>query len=274
MYNKDILGWSKVKIDIDKEEARPDVKVGEVRWCAVGHNVGSEMDGKGELFSRPVLIIKFISTNTRLVIPLTHSEKVGKHLLEIDFNGEKVKARLDQIRIVDVKRIKGRLGEISENKLKDISSLCKDFLFPKKLETDVNSYVGGKALIKNDNGEILIVKEIWSGKWGFPGGRIQESEVGVNIKDCLIREIKEELGVAIKIEIKNYHDSMFRVLGNPRNPDIKFAFAMFFECEYLGGEISLQKEELSEYAWINKENYQNYEYISGYKEILDKYFKH
>ncbi len=273
MRSKDILGWSKVKVDIDKEEVRPDVKIGEVRWCAIGHNVGSEMDGKGELFSRPVLILKFISTNTRLVIPLTHSEKLGRHLLEVDFNGEKIKARLDQIRIVDVKRIKGRLGEISENKFKNIFSACKEFLFPKKQDENVNSYVGSKALIKNENNEILIVKEVWSGKWGFPGGRIQESEIQINIKECLLREIKEELGGGVRLQVSNYFDTMFRELGNPRNPDIKYAFAICFECDYFGGDIKLQEIELSDYAWVNANTYLDYEFISGYKNVLDKYFK-
>lgn len=50
MHKKDILKWSKLKLEIDGEIARPNVKKAEVRWCALGHNVGSEIDGRQRRF--------------------------------------------------------------------------------------------------------------------------------------------------------------------------------------------------------------------------------
>lgn len=87
MHKKDILKWSKLKLEIDGEIARPNVKKAEVRWCALGHNVGSEIDGKGDLFARPILILKIVSNHTCLCLPLTHSEKMGKHIFELEFKG-------------------------------------------------------------------------------------------------------------------------------------------------------------------------------------------
>ncbi len=72
----------------------------------MGHNIGSEIDGKGIAFARPVLILKFVSTNTCLAIPLTHSQKTGKYMFPFEFKGEQINARLDQVRIIDVKRLK------------------------------------------------------------------------------------------------------------------------------------------------------------------------
>jgi mRNA interferase MazF len=129
MHKKDILNWSTLKIELDTEVHRPNVKTAQVRWCALGHNVGSEIDGKGTLYARPVVIIKIVSNHTCLVLPLTHSEKTGKHIHEFEFKGEHVKARLDQARIVDLKRIKDKVGEISEVKFLEIKLRSKEFLF-------------------------------------------------------------------------------------------------------------------------------------------------
>ncbi len=136
---------------------------------------------------------------------------------------------------------------------------------------NVISYVGAKAILIKNKSEVLIVKENWSQKWGMPGGRIQESEIDIPITETLFREVREELG-CIDLIVGEYFDSMIRVLGRPKNLSVKHAFAVFFVCDFLEGEIKLQDEELLEYAWVNKEDYENYEYISGYEKILNKFF--
>lgn len=51
--------------------------------------------------------------------------------------------------------------------------------------------VSVKALIKNDSGAILVVKE-HQDKWELPGGGLDHGE---SIHDCLRRELKEELNI-------------------------------------------------------------------------------
>ena len=106
MHKKDFSSWIILKEKLDNEMGRPNIKVKEVRWCAIGHNVGSEIDGKGELFARPVIILKIVSTNTCLILPLTNSSKAGAFTFDFNFKGKDIKARLDQVRIVDLKRIR------------------------------------------------------------------------------------------------------------------------------------------------------------------------
>lgn len=62
--------------------------------------------------------------------------------------------------------------------------------------------VGAGGLILNKKGEILLVKRIepmfpqWNGKWGIPGGHV---EFGEDPRKTLYRELKEELGIEVKI---------------------------------------------------------------------------
>ena len=47
----------------------------EMWWANIGLNIGFEVKGKGENFARPVLILKELSPDTCLIIPLTTSSK-------------------------------------------------------------------------------------------------------------------------------------------------------------------------------------------------------
>ncbi len=54
------------------------------------------------------------------------------------------------------------------------------------------------AVIKNIDGQLLAVhlnKEKPEGVWVMPGGKLKEGE---NARDCVVREVKEELGIDIK----------------------------------------------------------------------------
>ena len=51
--------------------------------------------------------------------------------------------------------------------------------------------VSVKAVIKNDTGDVLAVKE-HSDSWELPGGGIDHNET---IHECLTRELSEELGI-------------------------------------------------------------------------------
>lgn len=51
--------------------------------------------------------------------------------------------------------------------------------------------VAAKALILNDEGKILVVKESQD-FWSLPGGGIEHGE---SAQECLKREIREELGI-------------------------------------------------------------------------------
>ena len=56
-------------------------------------------------------------------------------------------------------------------------------------------FVSVAGLVCNENEEILLIKSPWRG-WEYPGGMV---EPGETFQEALIREIKEEAGVDVKI---------------------------------------------------------------------------
>jgi len=57
------------------------------------------------------------------------------------------------------------------------------------------------AVIGDRTGKILIARRLMAGSmgglWEFPGGKIEANETVV---ECIVREIKEELGVTVTVE--------------------------------------------------------------------------
>jgi 8-oxo-dGTP pyrophosphatase MutT (NUDIX family) len=107
--------------------------------------------------------------------------------------------------------------------------------------------VGG--IVENEEGRILLVRTKRGG-WEFPGGQV---EVGENLLDALIREIKEESGIDAAVShlvgifsntgMYKWHDGVTEV-------PTKVMFD--FVCKSVGGELSVS-EETTESRWVAKE---------------------
>ena len=122
---KNFSEWIKCKERIHSVGRLPAVKEREVWWAAVGENVGVEIDGKSERFSRPVLVYKKLSKFGFLGIPLTSQEHKGTWYVSFDFQGKTSYAALAQIRLMSVSRLYGdAIGQISKA---DFMAICKGF---------------------------------------------------------------------------------------------------------------------------------------------------
>lgn len=98
-----------------------------------------------------------------------------------------------------------------------------------------------------------------AGKYEFPGGKL---EIGESEEQCIVREIKEELGIVIqpimKLTPSTHHYQNLSITLIP------------FICKYLGGEIMLLEHESIE--WVKLEELQKYDWspadIPIYKELV------
>ena len=85
----------------------------------------------------------------------------------------------------------------------------KDFLSLGRMIAHVMAthyIVGCGAVVRNDAGEFLLVRQMggyWRGLWIFPGGKL---EIGETLEQCARREFMEETGcdAAIKKEVGAY----------------------------------------------------------------------
>ncbi|GAB1810417.1 (deoxy)nucleoside triphosphate pyrophosphohydrolase [Priestia megaterium] len=86
------------------------------------------------------------------------------------------------------------------------------------------------AIIKDKN-RLLIAKRYskdpLGGKWEFPGGKVEPSETP---EECLVREIREELRVEVKIG-SFYDDSVY----SSQDHDIHL---LFYWAEVINGEVT------------------------------------
>jgi mRNA interferase MazF len=80
----------------------------------IGVNVGSEQDGKGDLFMRPVFIYKKINGTTFVGIPLTTVNREDSMHVSFYFEYEINTAIISQISVFDRKRLMNRMGGVSD----------------------------------------------------------------------------------------------------------------------------------------------------------------
>ena len=124
LFIKNFLGWFHVKPKIDTEKHKPPfVKEGEMWWFHCGENIGAEISGKGDGFTRPGIIYKKLSQYLFLIIPASTKKKTGTWFSSFSFNKENQIACLHQIKIIDYRRLYRIIGELSE---KDFKKVQKD----------------------------------------------------------------------------------------------------------------------------------------------------
>ena len=117
-----------LKKDLDEKEEFVIPKEREVYWASIGENIGYEQNGKGESFSRPVLIVKKYSKNMFFGVPLSTQIKEGSFFYNFTFLDETSNALIVQSRLFDAKRLENRLGMISEEDFENIKGKIKVLL--------------------------------------------------------------------------------------------------------------------------------------------------
>lgn len=114
-YKKDFDKWNFIKKSLDENKNQVQFFCEkEIWWCVLGVNIGSEQDGKGNLYIRPVYIIKKINSRTFLGIPLTKKLKEDKTHLSFYFNYDLSTALIAQIKVFDKGRLVEKIGVTSD----------------------------------------------------------------------------------------------------------------------------------------------------------------
>ena len=120
-----------------------------------------------------------------------------------------------------------------------------------------------RGIIKNDNDEILIVKRHPKSRtdpemWELPGGKVEKGEFFV---DALIREIKEEVNLDVKVG--DFAEAVQNDYMHKRTVQI------MMYLEDMKGEIKIS-EEHTDWMWASLEKIKTLEISTSLKKVLKK----
>ncbi|MGN6396206.1 MAG: (deoxy)nucleoside triphosphate pyrophosphohydrolase [Mucilaginibacter sp.] len=121
------------------------------------------------------------------------------------------------------------------------------------------------AIIVDESNLILVTQRSQSMslplKWEFPGGKIELNETA---EECLIREIKEELGIDVGI-VKNLTPNRHTY------PAININLIPFI-CKLIGGKINLA--EHAAYKWLHANELSNLDWADADVPIVKNYLNY
>lgn len=118
------------------------------------------------------------------------------------------------------------------------------------------------AIILDDTGRILATQRSATMKLPlkieFPGGKIEDGETAT---DCLVREIKEELNLDIKI--------LFEMPANIHHY-VEFSINLIpFVCKIIGGSIELR--EHASFQWLHPSELLDQDWAEADIPIVENY---
>ncbi len=115
----------------------------------------------------------------------------------------------------------------------------------------------------NRQTQILLTKrnhDPFKGKWCLPGGHIDPDE---NVKDAVIREVKEETGLDFDCHFFNYFDEII--------PELKIHAAVLIFAGKASGDIAMQESEVAEIKWYNIPDIFSLDFAFKHRNILSTY---
>jgi ADP-ribose pyrophosphatase YjhB (NUDIX family) len=135
-----------------------------------------------------------------------------------------------------------------------------------------------RCIIKNKEWNILLIRHKWSESWTLPGWHVENKE---NIYNAIKREIKEELGVSLKIlwykiwfEVKKIKEKplplcVYKVDYTNRKWKKVTKLEYIFLGKIKDEIIKTQIDEVDEFKWFSVDEIENLENtFDQIKEII------
>jgi mutator protein MutT len=107
--------------------------------------------------------------------------------------------------------------------------------------------VGVGALVLNSKGKFLMglrgsASRNESGKWSFPGGKVEFME---KLEDAVVREVKEEFNIDIEVV------RLLKVVNHFIPSEKQHWVNPIFLCKLIGGEVKvMEKRKHSDFGWF------------------------
>lgn len=103
-----------------------------------------------------------------------------------------------------------------------------------------------RAVVFNEEGKLLFVREKVDGCWSLPGGW---ADVGYSPAEVAVKEVREESGIDVKaVRLLGVFDKKFH--NHP--PEPWYVYKLFLLCEQTGGQLADTTLETSEVAYFGR----------------------
>ncbi len=140
---KDFDTWNDLKKTLEKRKKPVLFKEREIWWTSIGVNIANESCGKWATFRRPVLILKKLSSNSCICIPLSSQTKTGTWYSSYDIHGVVYTALLYQIRMMSTSRFQRRFAVLDDSDFQKIKKDLQQLLEISELSSTRESGIGG-----------------------------------------------------------------------------------------------------------------------------------
>ncbi|MEA1920556.1 MAG: type II toxin-antitoxin system PemK/MazF family toxin [Campylobacterota bacterium] len=125
--------WNEVKKVAQIKERRLDIKPREIFWAKIGQNIGDEEYGKGQNFTRPVIVIRQLSRDLFLGVPTTTTLKDNDYFHLFEYSNKQRgdiqnSAMILQLKVFSKKRLMNKIGTINKNDFEEILTKARKLL--------------------------------------------------------------------------------------------------------------------------------------------------
>ena len=135
------------------------------------------------------------------------------------------------------------LGQLTDEPIEKIGNL-----FTQERDGYQTPKVDIRAVVFNESGEILMVKEKVDGCWSLPGGW---ADVGYTPAEVAVKEVQEETGLDVKtVRLLAVMDKR----NHPHPPEGWYVYKVFILCEKIGGNILKNTTETSDIQYFSSNN--------------------
>lgn len=112
--------WNSVKKNTEKSNIKLGIRPIDIFWAKIGQNIGSEEYGKNKNFSRPVIVIRKLTSDLFIGIPIISTIKDNDYFHSFEYNNRvngivKNSAMILQVRTYSIKRLMNKAGVINKD---------------------------------------------------------------------------------------------------------------------------------------------------------------
>jgi len=125
---KDFDRWNIMKKNLEESSIDMIMKEWEIWWANIGLNIGSESCWKWKSFRRPILVIRKLSHENCIVLPLSTQIKHWTWFASYNFEWTEYTALLYQIKMIHKNRLYVNLWKIEKDQFLKIKKRLKYLL--------------------------------------------------------------------------------------------------------------------------------------------------